>query len=40
MRGALSREDMLDMVPFEREIIMEFINERLEVEGKRTNPVY
>lgn len=29
MRGALSRSDMLDLTPFEREVISKYIHERL-----------
>jgi hypothetical protein len=40
MRGALSKEEMMDLVPFEKEIISEFINERLEIEAKKRHPIY
>ena len=42
MRGAIDRNTMLDLTPFEREIFSEFLNERLEIElnKKHTQPVY
>jgi hypothetical protein len=42
MRGALTREDMLDLTPFEREVFSEFITKRLEFEAskKHANMVY
>jgi len=42
MRGALSRESMLDLTAWEKEIFSEFLNERLEIEmnKKNTPPIY
>lgn len=42
MRGALSRADMLDLTPWEREVIGRYINDRLEAEFKKkgANLVY
>jgi hypothetical protein len=40
MRGAISYTEMKMMTPGEREVVADFIKERLEVESKRMNPVY
>lgn len=42
MRGGLSRSEMLDLTPFEREVFSEFLNARLEIElaKKHSQPVY
>jgi len=42
MRGGLTKEEMLDLTPYEREIISEFIKERLDIElsKKHTQPIY
>jgi hypothetical protein len=40
MRGSISYNDMLNMTFSEREIVNDFITERLEQESKRMHPVY
>lgn len=42
MRGALSKDEMMQLTPQEKEIISEFIKERIEVELKKKNtpPIY
>jgi hypothetical protein len=42
MRGALSKDEMLSLTPLEKEIISEFIKERIETElsKKHTPPIY
>jgi len=40
MRGSIQYEHMMNMTMIEREIINEFIEDRLEVEGKKMYPVY
>lgn len=40
MRGAISYHEMLQMTFMEREIVREWIEERLESEKKNPNPVY
>jgi hypothetical protein len=42
MRGALSRESMLDLTSWEKDILSEFLNERIEIEmqKKNTPPIY
>ena len=39
-RGCIQYKDMLNLSGIEREIINEFIEERLEAEGKKMYPVY
>ena len=40
MRGSLSYEEAMAMSPFERIEVSEFVNKRLEQEGKKSFPVY
>lgn len=40
MRGSISYNDMMNMSFAERQMINDFISERLEQESKRMNPVY
>lgn len=40
MRGAISYNEIMNMSRVERDAIAEFIEGRLEVERKRSNPVY
>jgi len=40
MRGAISYTEMKMMTPGEKEIIADFIKDRLEGESKKMNPVY
>lgn len=40
MRGAISYDGMMDMTPTERKLVAKFLDKRMEIEGKRTNPVY
>lgn len=40
MRGGLQYPDMMRTSPIERELVNEFIVERLESEGKKMYPVY
>lgn len=40
MRGSISYESMMQMTFAERQLVSEFISERLEQESKRMNPVY
>lgn len=40
MRGAVSYNEMMEMTPGERDIIKEFIDERLESEAQKPFPVY
>jgi hypothetical protein len=40
MRGSVQYDHMMNMSLIEREMISEFIENRLEVEGKKMYPVY
>jgi len=40
MRGAMPYEELLRRTHIEREMVTEFVNDRLEQESKRMNPVY
>lgn len=40
MRGSIQYEDMLLRTPIERELISEFISERIEIESTHPHPVY
>lgn len=40
MRGAIQYKDMLNLSLIERQQVSMFINKRLEVEMKRSNPQY
>lgn len=40
MRGSVLYTEMMSMSPFERQLINDFISDRLEVEGKKMYPVY
>jgi hypothetical protein len=40
MRGALQYHDALMLTPGERDLMEEFISERLEMEGKKIHPNY
>ena len=40
MRGSISYNEMMNMTFVEREMVGDFIKERLEQESKRSNPVY
>jgi predicted esterase len=40
MRGSISYNDMMNMTQMEREMVNDFISERLAQEAKRANPVY
>lgn len=40
MRGSVSYNDMMNMTFVEREMVSDFISERLEQESKRMHPVY
>lgn len=40
MRGAISYQEALLLTPGERDLIQEFIAERLEAEGKKLYPNY
>jgi hypothetical protein len=40
MRGSIQYHDMLMMSPGEREMVNDFIKERLEQEGKKIHPIY
>lgn len=40
MRGAISYDDMLHRTYVERQLVSEFLNTRLEAEGKKMNPNY
>lgn len=40
MRGSVSYNDMMFMTHAEREMIKEFLDERLEAESKNPHPVY
>lgn len=40
MRGAIQYDKMMGMTYIERELISEFIEDRLESEAKKMNPVY
>lgn len=40
MRGAVSYTEMKTLTPGEREVIAEFIKDRLEHESKKMNPIY
>lgn len=40
MRGAVQYKDMMQLTTFEREAIADFIEKRIEIEGKKMYPVY
>lgn len=40
MRGSVSYSEMMNMSPFERQLINEFIETRLETESKKVYPIY
>ena len=40
MRGAIQYQDFYDLTPEERKLIGEFLERRMEIEGKRQHPVY
>lgn len=40
MRGSISYNDMMNMTHMERDMVNDFISERLEMEAKRMHPVY
>ena len=40
MRGAIQYSDFLDLTPGERKLINKFLEKRMEIEGKKPNPVY
>lgn len=40
MRGSIQYRDMMTMTPVEREMISDFIKDRLEQESNKTYPVY
>jgi hypothetical protein len=40
MRGSIQYRDMMNMTLVERQAVAEFIEKRLELEGKKMYPVY
>lgn len=40
MRGAVQYEDTFNLTPTERQLMFDFIEQRLEIEGKKTVPIY
>jgi hypothetical protein len=40
MRGAIQYDNMMHMTPVEREIVEDFIKDRLEQEKGKANPIY
>lgn len=40
MRGSIQYDAMLHMTYAERKLVQEFIEERLDVESKKVNPIY
>ena len=40
MRGAISYDDLMWRTPFERQVISEFLEKRLEQQSKSPYPVY
>lgn len=40
MRGAIQYDEMMDRTYIERQLISEFIDERLEQESKNPHPIY
>lgn len=40
MRGAISYEEMMRRTPGERQMIDEFLGQRLEIEKKNPHPIY
>ena len=40
MRGAVQYKDMMHLTTFEREAMAEFIEKRIEIEGKKMYPIY
>lgn len=40
MRGAIQYDDFKELTPTERKLISEFLEKRMETEGKRLHPVY
>jgi hypothetical protein len=39
-RGSIQYETALGMSPLERDIVVQFVNDRLELQKKNPNPVY
>lgn len=39
-RGSIQYETALSMSPLERDLVIEFVNKRLEAQKKNPNPVY
>lgn len=39
-RGSIQYESALNMTPLERDIVIQFVNDRLESQKKNPNPVY
>lgn len=40
MRGAIQYDDMMALTPKERKLVAAFLDKRMEIEGKKKNPVY
>jgi len=40
MRGSISYNDFMYMSPVEREIVSDFLEKRLDIESKKSNPIY
>ena len=40
MRGAIQYQDFMELSPMERKLFSAFLEKRMEVEGKKMNPVY
>ena len=40
MRGAIQYSEYMELTPKERKLFGQFLEKRMEIEGKKTNPVY
>ena len=40
MRGAIQYDEVLMRCNAERQLMLEFLNNRMEIESKRSNPIY
>ena len=40
MRGAIQYRDFMELTPMERKLISNFLDTRMEIEGKKMHPVY
>lgn len=40
MRGAIPYSEFMDLTPGEKRLVAKFLEKRMEIEGKKPNPVY